>query len=83
MPCHYCSVLPERVVIAKSFGEVVRHGGVDRPDNSLGYSDGNMVPCCEKCNKGKNNNTVDGFLFWAANLGVFQAAKAEFKMAGG
>lgn len=37
-PCFYCE------------GPLPRFGGLDRIDNSLGYSAGNILPCCTKCN---------------------------------
>ncbi len=42
-PCHYCD-------------EVVIHtgSGVDRIDSSVGYIEGNVVPCCPTCNVMKN-----------------------------
>ncbi len=43
MSCYYCKgVLPEA------------GGGIDRRDNSEGYTDSNSVSCCEICNKTKN-----------------------------
>ena len=36
--------------------------GIDRLDSSLGYIDGNCVPCCSMCNRMKSDFTVDEFL---------------------
>ena len=36
MPCFYCGILPSH--------------GLDRIDNSLGHTQDNVRPCCEKCN---------------------------------
>jgi hypothetical protein len=44
MPCHYCGGrLPET------------GGGLDRIDNSAGYTADNVLPCCETCNSMRNN----------------------------
>jgi hypothetical protein len=44
LPCHYCG------------GMLPAHGsGLDRKDNSIGYVPENVVPCCTRCNKVKNN----------------------------
>ena len=45
-PCFYC-------------GELDGYNGVDRVDNSIGYTDSNCVPCCKNCNSMKNGVTVD------------------------
>ena len=36
-PCYYC-------------GDKIKTVGIDRVDNSIGYTIGNIVPCCTKCN---------------------------------
>jgi hypothetical protein len=40
LPCHYCSGSTEGT-----------GAGLDRIDNSLGYSVSNVLPCCTACNK--------------------------------
>ena len=49
VPCHYCEGHIETV-------------GLDRLDNSVGYIEGNVISCCETCNKMKYLDTYDGFL---------------------
>jgi hypothetical protein len=44
-PCAYC-------------GRTETHVGIDRYDNSLGYVEGNIRPCCWRCNKQKNRDSV-------------------------
>lgn len=49
-PCRYCGrALPE-----------VGYG-IDRLDNSKGYTKANSVPCCGKCNKAKSNMSEKEF----------------------
>lgn len=36
--------------------------GVDRKDNSKGYIEGNMFPCCGMCNRMKNHFEFEDFL---------------------
>ena len=43
-PCYYC-------------GEICM--GIDRIDNSKGYIEGNMEPCCSKCNYLKNDSNLE------------------------
>ena len=46
-PCLYCGTADEPI-------------GADRIDNSIGHMIGNVVPCCQTCNKVRNNLfTVD------------------------
>lgn len=47
LPCVYCGSASS---------------GIDRVDNTQGYTDGNMAPCCEICNHMKWNLTKDDFL---------------------
>ena len=36
--------------------------GIDRVDNTVGYTDENVVPCCKICNKIKMDLSIDDFL---------------------
>jgi hypothetical protein len=49
--CHYCRNPPgnamRRAVYA---GAVLFYSGIDRKDNDVGYVEGNVVPCCARCN---------------------------------
>jgi hypothetical protein len=45
-PCHYCGTLKSRY--SKKFG--LEFNGIDRKDNAIGYTAGNVVPCCTECN---------------------------------
>jgi hypothetical protein len=57
-PCHYCGLkryLPER-------------NGLDRIDNSKGYSLDNVVTCCKWCNSGKQQRTEEEFKQWIIDL---------------
>lgn len=65
LPCHYCGVPPSQSYKsnAASNGEHV-YNGIDRIDNSEGYIEGNIVPCCYMCNRAKANCTQTEFLEW-------------------
>lgn len=49
-PCHYCGNPLSKSKI-----------GLDRSDNSKGYTYSNSVPCCKICNIMKNDLTLDIF----------------------
>lgn len=62
-PCAYCGAAPEIRTYGK--GERERSGlanGIDRVDNSSGYSMLNCVPCCPECNMSKKTRTAEEFI---------------------
>lgn len=42
--------------------------GVDRKDNSKGYTVENCLPCCWRCNQAKGTTTLLEFRLWASKL---------------
>lgn len=56
--CHYCKSPPSNVRIKKAGKELrsVKYNGIDRKENSLGYSPKNCVPCCKTCNSIKGEH---------------------------
>lgn len=60
-PCFYCGLPPSNIRSqAGRFGDYV-YSGVDRFDNTKGYTIGNCVPCCWPCNRSKR--TMSGLEF--------------------
>ena len=55
--CFYCTAVPNPT------------NGIDRVDNIKGYTEDNVVTCCIRCNKAKNNSSLDEFENWAIRLG--------------
>lgn len=64
--CEYCGVTPshKRYGSRKAEHRAFVHNGIDRVDNSLGYVEGNVVPCCRTCNISKRATPVDEWLDW-------------------
>lgn len=65
-PCVYCGDPPSQNVggryeIGKFNGEFI-HNGIDRIDNSQGYTEQNCVSCCQVCNFMKNTLSKDAFV---------------------
>lgn len=56
--CVYCGIKPA--------------DGVDRRDNTLGYTSSNAASCCAQCNYGKRDQTVAEFLNWVRRVHVFR-----------
>ena len=59
-PCEYCGTKPTNCRTRVN-GNSVYYQGIDRVDNSKGYEDGNVVPCCKHCNALKLDRTLDEF----------------------
>lgn len=53
--CFYCEAPP---AISDAGTTTIPINGIDRIDNTLGYIEGNVVSCCDKCNWVKNNRSV-------------------------
>lgn len=57
--CAYCGDAGVNVV-RKYYGTML-YNGIDRVDNSRGYTLDNVVPCCHFCNMAKNKHTREMF----------------------
>lgn len=65
--CHYCGSPPTLIkkgTAQHSFNVLYRHNGIDRKDNSLGYTLENSLPCCSICNHAKHTLSYDEFIAW-------------------
>jgi len=51
--CHYCGSLPHRSIPSIKAHRDFKYNGVDRVENSKGYSPDNCVSCCDTCNTSK------------------------------
>jgi hypothetical protein len=60
--CYYCGNEPSNIYFKNYYD--VPYNGIDRIDNSIGYSLINSVTCCKMCNIAKNNNTFEKFTEW-------------------
>lgn len=60
-PCYYCgNVLSNKIKQGKK-GEL-KYNGIDRANNTIGYTISNCVACCNICNKMKMNLNEEIFL---------------------
>jgi len=68
-PCFYCG---NATVIETSFMSLPYAysyvSGLDRKDNSIGYTEQNVVPCCWTCNKMKGLLNMEEFLAQVHNI---------------
>lgn len=58
--CYYCGTSPKRM--RQNSTQFCVCNGVDRKDNSIGYEEGNVVPCCKTCNFMKMQLSHDDFI---------------------
>jgi deoxycytidylate deaminase len=59
--CSYCDRAPSNSLKHKD-RPVIKYNGIDRKDNSVGYTLDNTVTCCWKCNKTKSVLNSEDFI---------------------
>ena len=62
--CYYCGQSPITRYTAIGCAGEYAWNGIDRVDNTKGYTPDNCVPCCKLCNFGKRDLTFDQFAKW-------------------
>ena len=65
--CHYCGIPPSNskdVSASRCQKGIMKYNGIDRVDNTRGYSVDNCVPCCYICNRAKSNMDHNDFMSW-------------------
>jgi len=62
--CHYCGIEPSRFYQSPGTNGGVVYNGVDRVDNTEGYTSDNIVACCTECNQAKMDRTEEVFRAW-------------------
>lgn len=72
--CTYCGQEPSQ--FQTRFSEF-KYNGIDRVDNSLGYVEGNCVPCCKLCNRMKDVMSVEEFKGHVKPILDFQRSKSD------
>jgi hypothetical protein len=60
--CFYCGDEPNTLFKPNSSNGSYLSNGVDRIDNSIGYTAENCVSCCRVCNQMKSNRSYDDFI---------------------
>lgn len=74
--CHYCGQEPNMVYTGHSRKTTditeFKFNGVDRVDNTKGYTIENSVACCKICNNAKSTLTVEEFLDWILRIYNFK-----------
>jgi hypothetical protein len=71
-PCHFCGAPPSCQQRSKS--DPILYNGIDRKNNSIGYTYENCVPCCHHCNLAKLGRTVDDFINHCRRVAAYSDA---------
>lgn len=66
--CHYCGVPPSAFTDKNAIGTLLCNG-VDRKDNSIGYTKANSLPCCSVCNRCKSTMPYEEFIAYLKRAG--------------
>jgi hypothetical protein len=74
-PCHYCGAPPSSKIPAGDIWSGLTYNGVDRYDNSKGYTEENSVACCKICNRAKRDLPIEEFLKWIKSICSHQQEK--------
>ncbi len=72
--CSYCHVEPSRTSVLSEWSLPLTYNGVDRLDNSQGYTVDNCVTACSSCNFAKGGRSIADFHLWLTQLGEFRRA---------
>lgn len=73
--CFYCGKTPSVIYKPDLASGGFLYNGIDRRDNSQGYLDDNVVPCCKHCNWMKNAFEEKLFLQHCENIVLYQRNK--------
>lgn len=66
--CFYCGSAPQNRQRPKGKNGDYVYQGIDRKNNSKGYTMDNVLPCCEMCNKAKRDKDYTEFLEWIGRI---------------
>ncbi len=80
-PCYYCNRDPYYIISdrrrKKTINGQLVYTGLDRIDNSIGYTLLNVIPCCGICNKARRDLSQQAFILWIKDLTDY-ASKTDF-----
>jgi hypothetical protein len=62
--CHYCNSEPSNKCSQDGNNGDFIYNGIDRKDNTKGYTIENCVSCCKICNRAKADMTYEDFIKW-------------------
>jgi len=67
--CFYCGAKPNNICkYYRNKDDVFIYNGIDRIDNTKGYTIDNVVACCKTCNQAKSNLPLQEFKNWVEKV---------------
>ena len=75
--CAYCGSPPLNLSKRQGQWEDLWYSGIDRVDNTSGYVQGNVLPCCKTCNYAKSSKSYDEWIGWIDRLVAFRSAQQQ------
>lgn len=66
--CDYCGIPPSTATRNRRYNGQILYNGIDRVDNSKGYTVENCVTCCETCNRAKLKMGQQEFFDWVKRI---------------
>lgn len=74
--CFYCGIDVSMSNSEQRFrGRSIKYNGVDRINNSIGYTKDNCVTCCKTCNNSKSTLSLDEWDNWIKRIYKFRHTK--------
>ena len=68
MNCYYCDRIPSQSINRNDSNGAYIYNGIDRINNSIGYTEENTVPCCKDCNYAKRERSHGEFISWVLDV---------------
>src|SRR3989304_2015876 len=65
--CYYCWIESNQIICHNNNGAYL-YNGLDRIDNTKGYTMDNVVPCCGTCNFAKREMSLEQLLNWVNKI---------------
>jgi hypothetical protein len=69
--CFYCGRSQVQSTFSEGSFGAFNHVGIDRVDNTKGYTVENSVPCCKDCNRMKGSLSLGSFMEWVLKVKHF------------
>lgn len=66
--CYYCDEEPKERPGPKTWQAKAKLNGIDRQDNTQGYTKSNSVPCCAQCNWAKKDLSMKEWEKWLQRI---------------
>ncbi len=73
--CTYCGDGPKNIRGGRKMYGSITYNGIDRVDNSEGYTQQNCVTACETCNMAKGTKSYSEFMAWIMKVQKHQTFK--------